>query len=177
MSVGQNSQYLPPYGAGGQAVQQGGAQQIVFRDPLDAARSGMSGFVPEAAYPDGYLGTLQSRREDRFLQNLKGQVNERSYSRGVHKGERIDPSDYFWPSELQPEAGLIRQMKTSVPQPDGTVAQARYYPLLTVQEQMQATDGTQLPTTPRGKIRPTPGVYDTNPAVADNLRRFLPTWR
>jgi hypothetical protein len=175
--IGQNSQYLPPFGAGGQSVQQGGAQQIQFRDPLDAARSGMSGFVPDAAYPSGYLGTIQSRREDRFLQNLQGQVNERSYSRGVHKGERIDPSDYFWPSEMQPQAGLVRQMQTAVPQPDGTIATLRFAPMMTVQEQMLASGGEQIPMTPRGKMRPPPTVYDVNPDVAASLRRYAPSWK
>lgn len=177
MPIGQNSQFLPPYGAGGQSVQQGGAQELIFRDPLDAARSGMSAFVPSEEYPSGYLGTIQSRREDRFLQNLQGQVNDRQYSRGVHKGERLDPSDYFWPSEMKPEAGLVRQMQTSTPQPDGTIAQQRYSPMMTVQEQMQASGGTAMPSTPRGKMRPPPTVYDVNPEVAANLRRYAPSWR
>ena len=57
------------------------------------------------------LGTINSRRGDRLLDNLKTRQNQRSYVRGVHKGERIDPSDYFFPPELQPTAGLAREQQ------------------------------------------------------------------
>ena len=69
-----------------------------FRDGLDFLRSGAR--TPEANYPDGYLGTIQTRRGDRLLENLQRRQNERSYTRGVHKGERIDQSDYFWPDDF-----------------------------------------------------------------------------
>lgn len=31
--------------------------------------------------------------------------------RGVHKGEKIDASDYLWPEEFRPELGLVAQME------------------------------------------------------------------
>ena len=58
-STGNGFQYLPPMGVGQPgSVQQGGGgvQQINFRDPLDAQRSGMAGYVPSASYPDGHGG-------------------------------------------------------------------------------------------------------------------------
>lgn len=172
--------YMPPYGVGqpGSVPQgaQGGGQALVFRDPLDAARSGMAGYVPSAQYPDGYLGTIQSRREDRLLDTLKNKVNERSYQRGVHKGEQVDAADYFWPSELQPDRGL-RQQAMAAPMPDRLWYSRRQTPLGTVAEQMIVSGARELPTTPRGKVRPEPGIYDQSPDRAAALRAMAPSWR
>jgi hypothetical protein len=79
------------------------------RDPLDAAR--MAQFTPEAQYPDGYLGTIRSRRDDRLLNAVKERQNARPYQRGVHKGERVSPSDYFWDEAIiSPDDGIMRGM-------------------------------------------------------------------
>ena len=112
MTVGRNTQYLPPLGVGPGATVQGGGgsgMPLAFRDPVDAARCMMGQRAPSAEYPDGYLGTIQSRRGDRLLDGLKNNLNQRAYQRGVHKGERIDPQDYFWPDEFGPDSGLARQ--------------------------------------------------------------------
>lgn len=174
-----DSQYLPPYGVGqsGSTPQgaQGGGQALVFRDRLDAARSGMAGYVPSAAYPDGYLGTIQSRREDRLLDSLKGQINKRSYTRGVHKGEQVDAADYFWPQELQPDRGLAQQAM-AIPQADRTWSSPRQTPLGTLQEQMIVSGSQELPTSPRGKVRPSPSVYETSPNRAAALKALAPSW-
>jgi hypothetical protein len=69
------------------------------------------GKTPEAEYPDGYLGTIRSRRDDRLLDSTKARVNQKSYQRGVHKGERIDQSDYYWPQQLDPQRGLRNEKK------------------------------------------------------------------
>jgi hypothetical protein len=102
-------QFLPPYnyGAPGNANTAGGGGGIgpYFRDAMDARRSAWNR-TPEAMYPDGYLGTINSRRGDRLLDNLKNRANQRSYVRGVHKGERIDPADYLNPPQLQPDRRL-----------------------------------------------------------------------
>lgn len=90
-----------------------GAVMPVSRDALDSARMGV-GRTPNAEYPDGYLGTVKSRREDRVLDSLKGHQNQRSYQRGVHKGTRIDPSDYFYPAGLDPQRGLRRQARSGL---------------------------------------------------------------
>ena len=65
--------------------------------------------TPEATYPDGYLGTVPSRRGDRLLDGLKQRTQNRPYTRGVHKGERVDNRDYFWPDEFNLWTGLEYQ--------------------------------------------------------------------
>jgi len=78
---------------------------------LDSLRLGV-GRTPSAEYPDGYLGTIRSRRDDRgnntdtVLDSLKSRQNQRGYQRGVHKGERIDPGQYMWPENLKPDRRL-----------------------------------------------------------------------
>lgn len=72
----------------------------VFRDAKDQ-RLGAWGAGPDTAFPDGYLGTegSNSRRADKLLDSVH-RTNTRPYSRGVHKGERINPGDYMWPEEF-----------------------------------------------------------------------------
>ena len=65
--------------------------------------------TPEATYPDGYLGTVNSRRGDRLLDGLKARTQNRPYTRGIHKGERIDARDYQWPEEFNLWTGLQYQ--------------------------------------------------------------------
>ena len=84
---------------------QGGAGTPVARDEMDASRIGV-GRIPSAEYPDGYLGTIRSRRDDRLLDSIKSRVNQKQYQRGVHKGERIDPASYMWPENLEPDRRL-----------------------------------------------------------------------
>lgn len=92
---------------------QGGAGIPVARDEMDASRIGI-GRVPTAEYPDGYLGTIRSRRDDRLLDSIKSRVNQKAYQRGVHKGERIEPSMYYWPEGFDPMMSIGRQMKAQV---------------------------------------------------------------
>jgi hypothetical protein len=94
---------------GGNIVGHGTALPSALSE-LDSARMGI-GKTPEAEYPDGYLGTIRSRRDDRLLDSTKARVNQKSYQRGVHKGERIDQSDYYWPQQLDPQRGLRNEKK------------------------------------------------------------------
>jgi hypothetical protein len=57
------------------------------------------------------LATIKSRRDDRVLDATKSRVNQRAYQRGVHKGERIDQSDYYYPLGLDPQRGLRNQAR------------------------------------------------------------------
>jgi hypothetical protein len=93
---------------GGNNYGYGGSTQVIrFKDPLDAARAMVGkGRTPNAEYPDGYLGTLNSRRSDRLLDQMKNRLTQRDYQRGVHKGEKIDAADYFWPPEFNMQTGL-----------------------------------------------------------------------
>lgn len=81
-----------------------------FRDLKDR-RLAAWGSSPDVQHPDGYLGTqgATTRRQDKLLDSVHRQ-NHRSYSRGVHKGERINPGDYLWPEEFNLNTGLERQM-------------------------------------------------------------------
>jgi hypothetical protein len=89
---------------------QGGYGGPVARGDLDGMRIG-TGRVPSAEYPDGYLGTIRSRRDDRLLDSIKSRVNQKAYQRGVHKGERIEPNAYYWDREFNDQSGIKRQMK------------------------------------------------------------------
>ena len=88
----------------------GGQGTPVARGDLDAIRIG-TGRVPSAEYPDGYLGTIRSRRDDRLLDSIKSRVNQKAYQRGVHKGERIEPNAYYWSMDFNDQMGIKRQMK------------------------------------------------------------------
>lgn len=171
-----NLQSLAPAGRAmsGQPVQGGGGSgqvlAIRFRDPVDAARTMMGQRVPSAEYPDGYLGTINSRREDRLLNSLKRNLNQRAYQRGVHKGERVDPGDYFWPDEFNPDSGLLR-MAEAVPD-DSTGVQvflvAKNTPRGTVQERLTLL-GERL--SPRGAE-----LLEMDPRAVSNLDRLRPAW-
>lgn len=109
-----NWSYNTPYGIGQPGVPvraNGGAgtDALSFRDPLDAKRAGMGSRVPSAEYPDGYLGTITDRRQDRLLKGVQKRLTDRSYQRGVHKGDKIDNGDYSWPEAggVNPQAGLV----------------------------------------------------------------------
>lgn len=112
-----NLSYNPPYqAAGGAMTYNGGTGGYLVsgaRDILDARRMMDTGHIPSAAYPDGYLGTLGagSRREDRLMGKIANRATQKSYQRGVHKGERVDPADYYWPDDFGPMTGLEYQAR------------------------------------------------------------------
>jgi hypothetical protein len=96
---------------GGGSVETAGAVQ--YRSPLDADRAA-KGSIPSAEYPDGYLGTITNRREDKLLEAVQERLTERSYQRGVHKGSKIGPQDYHWDeSVLDPMSGIRREARTA----------------------------------------------------------------
>lgn len=111
-SAHQNWQYLGASGyIGSYATTGGGGTPVVPRSDMDYLRLGV-GKAPQAEYPDGYLGSIRSRRDDKgkpyatsdtVLDSLKARQTQRGYQRGVHKGERIDPGEYMWPAGLQPD--------------------------------------------------------------------------
>ena len=115
----QNIQNLGASGMYGTNTVYGGGGVPVARSELDFLRLGV-GRAPQAEYPDGYLGTIRTRRDDKgrassasdtVLNSLKVRVGQRSYQRGVHRGERIDIQDYYYPEGLDPMRGIRRQMK------------------------------------------------------------------
>lgn len=96
-----------------------GTDALTARDPLDASRMA-AGFAPGASWPDGYLGNITDRRGDRVLGALAHQ-NQRSYQRGVHKGERTDPGSYSWSDSMNPDMGLARQSAAAVEDIEGGI--------------------------------------------------------
>ena len=137
----------------------GGTQVVGPRDPLDGLR--MGGKTPEAQWPDGYLGTIRSRREDRLLDAVKSKIGDRSYQRGVHKGLQVEARDYFWPAELQPDRGLRMQAMG-----------VRNAPIQTTTEQILY--GRGLPRGAESLVGPMPGELSER---APELSRLLPSWR
>jgi len=107
--VAQNIQSLGAGGMYGTYTATGGGGTYA-RSELDATRMGIAR-TPHAEYPDGYLGAIPSRRGDKLLDALKAGQTQRSYSRGVHKGERIDHRDYFWPDQLKPDRGIANEAR------------------------------------------------------------------
>lgn len=87
------------YGGGGSY----GTDGITFRDSLDARRS-IAG--RESQYPDGYLGTITDRHQDKLMQAVKDNLNKRSYQRGVHVGSKIGQDQYYWPDDFNPQSRL-----------------------------------------------------------------------
>jgi len=85
---------------------------------LDAVRMNWRR-TPEATYPDGYLGTIPSRRGDRLMDGLKARTTNRPNTRGIHKGERIDARDYMWPEEFNLWTGLAYEAMGSRFSPPG----------------------------------------------------------
>ena len=81
--------------------------QPMMRDRLDAARMAWRQ-TPDASYPSGYLGTINSRRGAREEDGIEKVMrrNDRPYTRGVHKESRLDPSDYLWPEEFNLSSGI-----------------------------------------------------------------------
>ena len=152
--------------AGGfQDANASGTGSVVSRDMLDSLRMAQSGnnmALPTGSYPDGYLGTIRSRQDDRLLDSLKNRENQRAYQRGVHKGERIDPAQYLWPDGLDPQRGIWNQAKGG---PRITPAAELVDPPHLV------NDGKAGPSVTANE----PGVID--PYRAANLSALRPPWR
>jgi hypothetical protein len=126
-------------------------------DMLDAARMYWRR-TPEAQYPDGYLGTLTTRRGDRLMDSLKSRQMSRPYTRGIHKGERVDYKDYFWPPEFNLFSGLEHEAAGVRFSPPGLGEYLAYerYPTdrkvgprsVPVGARYQNTDGPSTPVNP-----------------------------
>lgn len=175
-NVHQNIQNLGANGMYGTNTNYGGGGIPVARSELDFLRMGV-GREPSAEYPDGYLGTIRSRRDDRgkpsstsdrVLDSLKTRLGQKSYQRGVHRGERIDPSDYYYPDALRPDRGIMRQMRAV---PTGTT----YMVLRHVEDQM-LVPAPHLQNDGKANMRSTsPG--EINPQRVKQLGTLTPSWK
>jgi len=135
----------------------------VFRNAKDQRLSAF-GSTPDTQYPDGYLGTMSSNRRQDKLTNAVARANQRSYSRGVHKGERINAGDYIWPKEFNLLTGLVLESKGQKFAPTGA------------EPAMLTNDGKVGPRgIPRGLERPNPEVIDMQ--RRSMLKSLAPAWR
>ncbi|MEU4534325.1 hypothetical protein AB0G15_05580 [Streptosporangium sp. NPDC023825] len=163
-------QYLPPVDQPG-SLTTGGGGTSPYRDVLDARRQGKPPpFQPDAQYPAGYIGDIQSRRGDRLLNHLKISLTKRPYTnRGVHKGTRIDPGDYEWPEWFNPKSGLKAEARGE-----------RFKPLGNPVE-MLAHQGKNAIRTPEelDRISQRYGYQGASPSqyTANRLRDLVPSWR
>ena len=175
-STHQNIQSLGANGLYGTYTSYGGGGTPVARSEMDYMRMGV-GREPSAEYPDGYLGTIRSRRDDRgrpnsvseqVLNGLKIRQTQRGYQRGVHRGERIDPNDYYLPKELSMDRGIRRQMAAA----KRGVPAARFTPNINL------APAPHLPND--GKAGPTVtsnAPYELNSARQSQLSNMKPSWR
>ena len=174
-----NIQYIPPMNVGqpGSNVRAnggGGWNALSFRDGLDARRTMTGDRVPQAEYPDGYLGTIIDRRQDKVMQSIKGRLTQRSYQRGVHKGERVDPSDYFWSDDVNPEIGLEYEQRGLKWTAKGDVVER----LVNGGKNAVATPAEMAQLKARLGMPSESRDYDTvDPIRVERLKRLSPSWR
>ena len=173
-STHQNIQSLGANGLYGTYTSYGGGGTPVARSEMDYMRMGV-GREPSAEYPDGYLGTIRSRRDDRgrpnsvseqVLNGLKIRQTQRGYQRGVHRGERIDPNDYFLPRELSMDRGIRRQMQAA----KRGVPAARFAPNINL------APAPHLPNDGKANTRSN-APYEMNSARQSQLANMKPNWR
>lgn len=173
---------------GGAAYGGGGDPNVVIpRDRLDAARMS-NGFAPGASYPDGYLGTITDRREDRVLGAVQSRLTDKSYQRGVHKGERLGQDDYYWSKDCNPDAGIQRQSMVEVVDQDGGIVMMtpRYAPSGDPVEKLTALgNSATLPPEQQLQVAKQYGVDPaknplpmsmTNPDMFARYRQMLPSY-
>lgn len=178
-------QLLSPNGAPqpGAPVSGGGGTPLAgYRDVADARRSAATPRTPNAEYPDGYLGNVNSRREDRLLKAVQSRLTERSYQRGVHKGEKIDRSDYFWPSEFNDQTGLEYQAQAVIDPVDNTMKTPKWTAQgsLPVEQINHMGKNHLIPPEQMGKVAANYNVQEirqADPARIQALKSLLPVWR
>ena len=176
MPTHQNVQNLGAAGMYGTNTNYGGGGVPVARSELDFLRLGV-GRQPSAEYPDGYLGTIRSRRDDRgrpssvsdrVLNGLKVRIGQRSYQRGVHRGERIDSSDYYYPEGLEASRGIARQMKAA--KVGNVFVSPRHV------EDAMAAPRPHLPNDGKANMRSTSPMALDKQRV-DQMARMRPVWK
>lgn len=165
-----NWSYNTPVGQQGSTVVGGGGTPLAgFRNIVDARRAMAIPKIPQAEYADGYLGSYTDRRGDKLLQTVRN--NARSYTRGVHKGSRIEPEDYYWPDDFNPMSGLEAQKRGKKWTAQGSPVERLVYgdKYMSQAEAAQFRQELNLPVDPQMQS------VDVN--VRAGMRRNLPGWR
>jgi hypothetical protein len=173
---------------GGTTVGGGGDTSVITpRDPLDAARMA-NGFAPGASYPDGYLGTITDRRQDKLFGALQTRLTDRSYQRGVHLGDKIGRDHYFWTADCNPDAGIARQATARPVDNDGGIVfmSPRYAPQGDPVENLTAMgNSASLPPEQQMQVARQYGVDPalnplpmsmTNPGQFARMQHMLPSY-
>lgn len=169
-------QYLNVNGvpqSGSPAVGAGGGTLSGYRSMLDARRSAQGpGRTPQAEYPDGYLGNVPNRREDRLLKHVQSRLTNRSYQRGVHKGERVDPKDYYWDPVVHPQAGLEAQAAGLKWSQSGSTPEQRISSARSTEELVSPGDLSKTAAQVGLKA-----PAEINPVRSARMARLLPRWK
>ena len=99
---------------------------------------------------------------------LKVRIGQRSYQRGVHRGERIDVQDYYYPEGLENSRGISRQMRGK--RVGSTIRTKRNV------EDAMAAPAPHLPNDGKANMRSTsPMALDKR--RVDQVARMRPAWR
>lgn len=173
---------------GGTTVGGGGDSSVITpRDPMDGKRMAQ-GFAPGASYPDGYLGTITNRQQDKLLGAVQSRLTDRAYQRGVHKGEKVGADSYSWTAECNPDAGLARQAQAQLADQEGGIVfrVPRYSPSGNPVEKLTAMGKTAtLPVGQQDQVAKQFGVdpaksslplTQTDPDKAASMAHLLPSY-
>jgi hypothetical protein len=160
---------------GGGGMLYGNTQGIQFRSPLDARRAA-KGQLSQAEWPDGYLGNIIDRRQDKLLQAVRARQEGPSYQRGVHKGSRIDPKQYFWPADdMGPDEGIDRRTQVAVDD----------YGMVTMVQKRQAPKGQPIqvlvndgksPPQADGEMNPKKTAVMQDPLQVIHFHKMMPKY-
>lgn len=112
-----------------------------YRDERDARMQGAA--APLTEFPDENLGAVRS--------------NIRSYTRGIHMGERLNPSMYLWPEEFGPDTGIKMEKKGL--------------------QWTAADEAVPSGIAPGPNSIPGEGINEIDPSRQPFLTGLLPTWR
>jgi hypothetical protein len=155
-----------PNGAGGGTPPDTGAV-TVGRDALDNIRMhpNQQNRNGAAEYPDGYLGTITGRRQDRLNSGVVGRLDDRSYQRGIHKGTKMDANQYFWPEEMPSDRGISRPVHLD---PDTFLLEQRRQVPVPIQTENLMHTGLRPPV---GNVDPISQPY------MDHLQTLMPSWQ
>jgi hypothetical protein len=148
------------------------------------------GLAPGASWPDGYLGTITNRQQDKLLGAVQTRLTERSYQRGVHVGEKLGRNQYYWTADCHPDAGIERQAaQTQLLDEDGALLMVtpRHVPTGNPVELLTAMgNSATLPPEQQMQVAKQYGVDPaknplpmtmTDPSRAAEMRQWLPRYR
>ncbi len=160
-----------------------GVDGVTYRSELDARRV-MAG--RDSQYPDGYLGTITDRQQDKLLAKVQEKLSERSYQRGVHVGSKVGMDSYFWNQILNPDMGLARQARAVVDTSTGAVRYEamRFAPTLDPVERLAHMGKTAAMSAPeldavarKYGVDPAKNlVVNPDPMARDRYQKMLPRY-